>query len=374
MDRELDREPLQDEPEGESYHLSFSDYRRGEFPGDKILISHLSFPHKENDKWLIFFLRPAKQVRACADSDVLTTFRALMGRAYQLSLINLSLEILEAVTRDPTDAMCRRDLRLALRVLLPFMENRAPLEQFWRDATLPHRRAWESCFDALDRVKAELRRSGWHPDDGDYPPEAADLCAQLGLPAAARRVVERYLVVDLDFVDRTSIPAIASPGGQCWAVTLSNAGVRLLAPAWGLPLGPPLPPRRHARRVTVISDPASRFWAKGSVVAGAHPGQRCIIPVSEIGYRDPGSTTGPASNWFTVGDAEMFSVAGQVFHHPYHAVAMHVSEANPLLAPFGKCMPLILQREDEQAWLESGDLERLASPFPSQLMRKLHSS
>jgi hypothetical protein len=74
VDREFDREPLQDEPERESYHLSFSDYRRGEFLGDEILITQLSFARKRNDNWVFFFLRQAASSSACPDSNVLSTF------------------------------------------------------------------------------------------------------------------------------------------------------------------------------------------------------------------------------------------------------------------------------------------------------------
>jgi putative SOS response-associated peptidase YedK len=302
-------------------------------------------------------------------TDVLIMFHT-MRRAYHLSLINLSLEILHAVAYDTEGAFLRRDLRLALRVLMAFVEDRKPLEQFWSVATGP-RHPWESCAVPLGHIKIELRRSGWHPADGDFPPETPDICAQLGLPGHVDLVAERYGVTDQSLLDRGKVGALIAPGARCWVITQASPKRQLRSMDWGLRLGSHPATARNARRVTVIEDPACRFWSMGSVVAGVHPGTRCLIPVAEIGYREPGSDAGPATSWFAVADEPIFSIAGLMFSDPYHAVAMHVSEANPLLSPFGKLMPLILHREDEYAWLEHGDLERLAAPFPSQLMRKL---
>jgi putative SOS response-associated peptidase YedK len=94
--------------------------------------------------------------------------------------------------------------------------------------------------------------------------------------------------------------------------------------------------------------------------------------VRTVPGKDP-ETGRPANWWFTIEGEEGCAFAGiGRFSEGARRFAFLTCEPNPLVAPLHpKAMPVILQREDYDAWLdgEAPDACSLAQPFPSQLMR-----
>ena len=123
--------------------------------------------------------------------------------------------------------------------------------------------------------------------------------------------------------------------------------------------------------VTNVRNLDSPFW-KSTI---ANPAQRCLVPFTSFAEPRPGKdpeTGRPANWWFEVRGQECCAFAGiWRFSEGRKRFAFLTCEPNPLVAPFHpKAMPVILQPEDYDRWLdgEAADACSLAQPFPSQLM------
>lgn len=127
-----------------------------------------------------------------------------------------------------------------------------------------------------------------------------------------------------------------------------------------------------ARPVTNVRNLASPFWRSTL----ANPEQRCLVPFTAFAEPRPGKdaeTGRPANWWFTVTGAEACAFAGiWRWSEGKKRFAFLTCEPNPLVAPLHpKAMPVILQPEDYDRWLDGAtdDACSLAQPFPSQLMQ-----
>ena len=136
--------------------------------------------------------------------------------------------------------------------------------------------------------------------------------------------------------------------------------------AWGVPFVTPgrRPGTTVTKRVTNVRNLASPFWR--SMVS--NPAQRCLVPFAS--FAEPKPNAGRQECWFRVTDAPVAafagiwrqSVEGKVF-------AFLTCEPNPLVALIHpKAMPVILHPDDYDRWLAGDDADKLAVPFPSQLM------
>ncbi|MEG3182146.1 hypothetical protein [Sphingomonas sp. LT1P40] len=297
-------------------------------------------------------------------------------RHHESIIINLALQVLhEATYATGGGVLGRLPVRLALRVLMPFVKERTPLTDFWTEFTKGNRLAWEGCHIPYGAIKASLEGAGWQVAEEDYPPPAVPVCAELGLSHDLVALIERFGIRKVDETDRGRPAQVARPGSGCWVITWDNASPQLRQAKWGIRRTVAgYSGGRAIEYVTNIRDPERTFWRRGSVEKGVLPAVRCIFPVREIGHRAAGVSTGPATEWYGMSNGEQFGIAGLWVGEPHLAAAMHVSEPNPAFAAFGDAMPLILHREDERRWLEHGDLDALALPFPSQLMIKLQFS
>ena len=124
--------------------------------------------------------------------------------------------------------------------------------------------------------------------------------------------------------------------------------------------------------VTNVRNLESPFWR--STIA--NPAQRCLVPFTSFAEPRPGKdpeTGRPANWWFTIEGEEACAFAGiWRWSEDRARFAFLTCEPNPLVAPLHPtAMPVILQREDYDKWLdgEAADACSLAQPFPSQLMR-----
>ena len=166
-----------------------------------------------------------------------------------------------------------------------------------------------------------------------------------------------------------AVPDYASdvwPKRQGLVVRSVGGAAVLDAMAWGVPLSVPgkRPGTTITKGVTNVRNLTSPFWR--SMIA--RPEQRCLVPFTQFAEPKPGA--GREEVWFTVGGVEISAFAG--IWRPSaegNVYAFLTCAPNPLVAPVHpKAMPVILHPEDYQAWLDGADVERLAVPFPSQLM------
>ncbi|MFL6846736.1 MAG: SOS response-associated peptidase [Allosphingosinicella sp.] len=143
--------------------------------------------------------------------------------------------------------------------------------------------------------------------------------------------------------------------------------------AWGIVRTMPGKSGKPVKKaVTNVRNLSSPFWR--STIA--NPAQRCLVPFTSFAEPRPGKdpeTGRPANWWFTIEGEECCAFAG-IWRMSEGAprFAFLTCEPNPLVAPLHpKAMPVILQREDHDAWLdgEADEVCALAQPFPSQLMR-----
>jgi putative SOS response-associated peptidase YedK len=166
----------------------------------------------------------------------------------------------------------------------------------------------------------------------------------------------------------------ANPDGDVWAggyvapghfapvVIRGEDGARHLVPRqWGVP-----PPPKGDHVVTNVRNLASPFWI-GTL---RHTKFRCLVPATR--FQEWGGTKGARTqHWFSVPSTPVFAFAGIWRDSEVASFAVLTTEANALVAPVHpKAMPVILHPEDYELWL-AGDwkqAQRLASPFPSQLM------
>ena len=146
-------------------------------------------------------------------------------------------------------------------------------------------------------------------------------------------------------------------------VVRKQDGVRVIdAMRWGFP-----PPMATRAPVTNVRNLASPFWRS----ALNRPDRRCLVPVTTFCEWE-GENGAKLKRWFSVPSLPICAFAG-VWRptETESAFAFLTCEPNPIVAPIHpKAMPVILQPDDYDAWLD-GEVSNacaLAQPFPSQLM------
>lgn len=148
---------------------------------------------------------------------------------------------------------------------------------------------------------------------------------------------------------------------------------RLDCMAWGIIRTMPGKSGKPIKKaITNVRNLESPFWRSTL----ANPAQRCLVPFTSFAEPRPGKDPGtgrPANWWFTIEGEPCCAFAGiWRWNEDRARFAFLTCEPNPLVAPLHpKAMPVILQREDYNSWLdaEAADACALAQPFPSQLMR-----
>ncbi|MBC2778329.1 SOS response-associated peptidase family protein [Parasphingopyxis marina] len=141
---------------------------------------------------------------------------------------------------------------------------------------------------------------------------------------------------------------------------------RLEALQWGVPLTMKgkRPGTTVTKRITNVRNLKSNFWR--SMLE--RPENRCLVPFTQ--FAEPKPNAGREEVWFTISDADVSAFAGiwrETEEGP--AYAFLTCDPNPLVKPIHpKAMPVILQPEDYDRWLEGDAAEAFQEPFPSQLM------
>ena len=138
---------------------------------------------------------------------------------------------------------------------------------------------------------------------------------------------------------------------------------------WGFPTTRPNkrdPSKTVTEYWTNCRHPEKNLWRKSVLM----PERRCLVPVSEFAEPDPSRGKG-GNAWFEMVDGRLFAFAGiwQPTDRGPH-FAFLTTEPNAIVAPIHpKAMPVILQPDDYDHWLDGEPAEKFQHPFPSQLMR-----
>ena len=92
------------------------------------------------------------------------------SRAHRHALLNLSLQILrEAAGRSREQAVGTIEVRLALHVLRPFVQDRHLLAEFWAAATVEPRHPWSSCHLPYRHIVQRLIERGAPVEEQNRP-------------------------------------------------------------------------------------------------------------------------------------------------------------------------------------------------------------
>ena len=83
-------------------------------------------------------------------------------RSHHQKVITLALQVLDhAAYRSRTEAVATPAVRLALRVLLPYVADRAGLLAYWKGAQAPAPHPWQTCRHPYYLIARTLRDAGW---------------------------------------------------------------------------------------------------------------------------------------------------------------------------------------------------------------------
>ncbi|HEU5098236.1 MAG TPA: SOS response-associated peptidase [Roseiflexaceae bacterium] len=162
--------------------------------------------------------------------------------------------------------------------------------------------------------------------------------------------------------------------GQSLPVVVRNSPNRLVEMQWGLIPSWSKEPRAqfstiNARAETVAKSPAFR---------GPFKSRRCLVPASGF-YEWQRTSDGKQPFCIRLKDDELFAFAGlyDVWHDPegneLYSYTIITTAPNELVAPIHNRMPVILHRDDEDAWLdkktEPAHLMSLLAAYPASEMQ-----
>lgn len=173
-------------------------------------------------------------------------------------------------------------------------------------------------------------------------------------------------------IDRATFADLKeTPESDLWPrragyIVRQENGQRIVdAMSWGVPLKMKgkQPGSTVTKHITNVRNLTSPFWR--STLAA--PAQRCLVPFTE--FAEP--KHGRDEYWFSIPSRPVSAFAGIWRESEVGRVyAFLTCEPNALVAPLHpKAMPVILEENSYEAWLEGEDAQSLALPFPSQLMK-----
>lgn len=157
------------------------------------------------------------------------------------------------------------------------------------------------------------------------------------------------------------------PKRPAWVVRQMGEGRQLDVMQWGVPF--------NGKPITNVRNLKSGFWRNML----NKPASRCLVPVTDF-CEWSGEKGSKTEHWFSLRDAPIFAFAG--IWRPTEAgnafaflTCGYLGDpaAHIVGAVHEKAIPVVLQAEDEQRWLDGtyDDVCALAQPFPSQLMTVL---
>ncbi|WP_082441958.1 SOS response-associated peptidase [Sphingomonas sp. Leaf33] len=202
------------------------------------------------------------------------------------------------------------------------------------------------------------------------------MCNRYRMSASQADLARRYGIEVPYPEDESYPPGELFPDKPAWVVR-EEEGRRILdVMSWGVPTQVPGKridkvtgkPAMLTKSVTNVRNLNSPFWR--SMLD--KPSQRCLVPVTT--FSEYGQVRGEDGrlplHWFDVPSRPIFSFAG--IWRPSTAgitFAFLTCEPNSVVGPIHpKAMPVILDDEDEQRWLNGAPAAELAQPYPAQLM------
>jgi putative SOS response-associated peptidase YedK len=188
------------------------------------------------------------------------------------------------------------------------------------------------------------------------------MCNRYRVTAHQAEIAARFGVILTPEPERLPPPELF-PKRSGWVVRQHEGQRRLEVMQWGVPF--------NGKSITNVRNLQSGFWRNMLNT----PARRCLVPVT--GFCEwSGEKGSKREHWFNLRDAPIFAFAG--VWRPAEAGDCFAfltcgylgdPSAHVVGAIHEKAIPVILQPEDEQRWLDGTyeDVCSLATPFPSQL-------
>ena len=176
--------------------------------------------------------------------------------------------------------------------------------------------------------------------------------------APVEQLAERFDIQQepLEFQPRYNVTP-----SQIMPVVVRNSPNRLVAMQWGL-----IPAWSKAPRMQFSTINArAETLAKSPVFRGPFKSRRCLVPASGF-YEWQAQAQGKQPFCIRLSGGELFAFAGlyDIWRdddgNELHSYTIVTTAPNELVAPIHNRMPVILRREDENAWLDpDSDLAHL---------------
>ena len=166
-----------------------------------------------------------------------------------------------------------------------------------------------------------------------------------------------------------------TPGGFGPVIIRTREGKRLVPRLWGVP-PPPAAALTGGAPVAHVRNVESPFWI-GTL---RHTEYRCLIPATsfQLWSHAPDPVSGKRiAHSISLAASPAFAMAGIWRDSEIPSFALLTCDPNRLVSAVNpRTMPVILHREDHDAWLRESwkTAHRLITPFPSQLMAVQHKS
>ena len=192
--------------------------------------------------------------------------------------------------------------------------------------------------------------------------ESAQLEKRFGVPLAGSEPKPRYNIAP----------------GQTVPVIINDQGPRLVEMSWGLlPFWAKVPDKLsrpiNARSETLADKPFFRTPLKK---------RRCLVPADGFyEWKRQGRGRPSEPHFLELSEGGLFAMAGlydiwqppEEGAEPYLSFTIVTTKANALLAKIHDRMPVILNRESEPAWMDSGlteadSLAGMLTPYPAEEM------
>ena len=156
-----------------------------------------------------------------------------------------------------------------------------------------------------------------------------------------------------------------TPSSYCPIVRLNNEKNEMALCFWGL-----IPSWAKDKKITPINAKAETIREK-SFFRMAYRKHRCIIPANGF-YEWKGTKGNKEPYYFYPNDSDFFGFAGlwEIWEHPDEVIesfTIITTEANSIMAPIHERMPVILNKQDYDQWLNT-DEYGLLKPYQSENM------
>jgi putative SOS response-associated peptidase YedK len=148
-----------------------------------------------------------------------------------------------------------------------------------------------------------------------------------------------------------------TPSSYCPIVRLNQEKKELVLCHWGL-----IPSWAKDRKITPINAKAETIREK-PFFRGAYRHHRCIIPANGF-YEWKGSKGNKQPYYFYPENSEFFGFAGlwEIWERPdvvIESFTIITTEANSVMSPIHERMPVILNKEDYNLWLNNDEYDLL---------------